>query len=211
MSKRATIIYIGDPMCSWCWGAAPEITSLKEAYQAEFDFKIIQGGLRPGTTQVMSPRQKQFLREHWEEIQQMTGQAFRFDLLETEDFVYDTEPPARAVVAVRNIKPALEFDFFKSVQKAFYVDNQDTNLTETYLNLCEEYFIDTEAFKQEYLSRETKVRTEADFEKARMLGVLGFPTILFKVGEKHKQVARGYASFTNMQTQVEHWKQTLLG
>ena len=38
------LIYVGDPMCSWCWGFAPEIESLADDYPIE----VVVGGLRPG-------------------------------------------------------------------------------------------------------------------------------------------------------------------
>ena len=71
--NKATLVYIGDPMCSWCWGAAPELTRLQDHYQKQLDFEIILGGLRPFTEHTMTDKQKNFLREHWVEIQEMTG------------------------------------------------------------------------------------------------------------------------------------------
>ncbi|MFQ5523922.1 MAG: DsbA family protein, partial [Acidimicrobiia bacterium] len=38
------LIYVGDPMCSWCWGFAPEIEDLADEYPVE----VVVGGLRPG-------------------------------------------------------------------------------------------------------------------------------------------------------------------
>ena len=40
------IIYIGDPMCSWCWGIAPELDRLQAWTTLPFD--VVVGGLRPG-------------------------------------------------------------------------------------------------------------------------------------------------------------------
>ncbi len=199
------ILYIGDPLCSWCWGAAPALNQLKAHYETTIPFKILLGGLRPGNTKLMDEKLKIFLKEHWEEIQILTGQPFGFQILEREDFVYDTEPPARAVFTVRQLNPTVEFDFFKAVQHQFYVKGKDTNLLNTYLELCEDFFIESVDFKKLFESPETKQATAEEFEKARMLGVTGFPTVLVKMGQKYKAVARGYDTFEHIHERVEQW------
>jgi putative protein-disulfide isomerase len=49
-AQNLVIIYVGDPMCSWCYGFAPEITELKEKL-TDYEFKLVLGGLRPGGTE----------------------------------------------------------------------------------------------------------------------------------------------------------------
>lgn len=39
-AQSPTIIYIGDPLCSWCYAFAPEISEVKEAL-ANYDFKLV--------------------------------------------------------------------------------------------------------------------------------------------------------------------------
>ncbi len=206
MAKIDEIIYIGDPMCSWCWGAAPELSKLKTENEAEIPFKIILGGLRPGTTAPMKAELKVFLRAHWQEIQEMTGQAFDFKILERNDFIYDTEPAARAVLSVRMLKPSMEFEFFKGIQQAFYAQGKDTNQLETYLELCPTYQIPQEDFEQTFLHKSTIAATLSEFDQARSLGVMGFPTVLIRMEAKHKALARGYNTFENMQNELTQWK-----
>jgi len=45
-AQDKSIIYIGDPMCSWCYGFGPEISKIKAEFP-EVDFQIVMGGLRP--------------------------------------------------------------------------------------------------------------------------------------------------------------------
>ena len=48
-TQNIEIIYVGDPMCSWCYGIAPELKKLKSHYDTKnIPFKIIVNGLRPG-------------------------------------------------------------------------------------------------------------------------------------------------------------------
>ena len=59
------------------------------------------GGLRPGTTQVMHQAAKDSTRTHWEHVYEASGQPFDFGFFDRQDFVYDTDPAARATVMVR--------------------------------------------------------------------------------------------------------------
>lgn len=147
----------------------------------------------------------QFLRKHWEEIAAMTGQPFSFDILQNRDFIYHTEAPCRAVWVARQINPEKAFDFFKAIQKAFYFHNFDTNAIDTYLRICEQMALDTNQFQSLYLSEEAREKTEEEFEKARMLGVSGFPTLLLQWGETYKMLARGYENYEKMQGTLNLW------
>ena len=111
---KTTIIYIGDPMCSWCYGFAPEITKVKEHY-SDFDFRLVMGGLRPNGTETMKDLDS-FLKHHWKDVNKASNQPFKYDILDDKSFVYDTEPACRATVVVRAMAPEKEFEFFKAIQ-----------------------------------------------------------------------------------------------
>ncbi len=99
------------------------------------------GGLRPFNKE-KAIDMADFLKEHWVEIGQRTHQPFSYEILEDPDFVYDTEPPARATVVVRAMKPAIELEFFKAIQHTFYAENKDTNELSTYLKLAKKFELD---------------------------------------------------------------------
>jgi len=42
------LIYVVDPMCSWCWGFSPVLKELMRQYQGQISFQLMVGGLRPG-------------------------------------------------------------------------------------------------------------------------------------------------------------------
>ena len=101
MTKPSRILwYFADPMCSWCWGFAPVISAIKEAYADRLKGALVLCGLRPGTTEPMTAALREEILHHWHEVHRRTGQPFIFDDAMPAGFVYDTEPPSRAVVAV---------------------------------------------------------------------------------------------------------------
>ena len=188
-----TLIYVTDPLCSWCYGFAKEITKITQHFEKEAPLKLIMGGLRPFNTQTM-PELKDFLREHWDHVNQRSGQPFNYKILNSPKFVYDTEPPARAVIAMRLIQPDLELAFFKAVQKAFYLGNKDTNQIAAYLPIVEKLGINTSLFEKTFLAESTKVLTTNDFQRAKALGVRGFPTLLLQQDATYSLICNGYAS-----------------
>ncbi|MEO0573357.1 MAG: hypothetical protein AAF039_16765 [Bacteroidota bacterium] len=92
-SKGVEVIYIGDPMCSWCWGISKHLFKLR-AYQkaTQGTFKIVVGGLRPGGGDAWDDKFKGYLRHHWDQVNKTSGQPFGSKLLDRDHFNYDTEP-----------------------------------------------------------------------------------------------------------------------
>lgn len=201
-SKSNALIYIGDPLCSWCYGIAPELDILKDQLK-EIDFHIVMGGLRPFNTE-KAIDMADFLREHWVEIEQRTAQPFCYEILHNSDFIYDTEPPSRAAIVVRNMNPTLELDFFKAVQRAFYFENKDTNQIETYLKLAEEFGLDVYTFERLYTSDAIKTETKKDFQLSQDMGIRGFPSIVYKKGAEFHLVANGFDTAENIKNRIQN-------
>ena len=98
MSQR--LIYIMDPMCSWCWGFAPVIAAIQQAYP-DLPLHLVAGGLRPGVTDPMQDSARQALTEHWQAVGRTSGQPILTPDVLPAGFVYNTEPACRALVVAR--------------------------------------------------------------------------------------------------------------
>lgn len=197
------VVYIGDPMCSWCWGIAPALKQLEAWCAGEgLPFVIVVGGLRPGGGDQWNEGFKGFLRHHWEEIGQRTGQPFSFRLLEREFFKYDTEPACRAVVAARPLLGGPELGFFEAIQRRFYVDNEDPKAPQFYVPLCTRFGIDYGHFVERFASDAAKSATLAEFRMNRSWGVTGYPTVLIRQQDRLLPIATGFSTFAAMQSKV---------
>ena len=188
---KPTLIYVGDPMCSWCYGFAPELSKSLEVLDNKVDLELLMGGLRPYNTQTMSEL-KSFLTHHWEDVSEASGQPFTYGILDDTSITYDTEPPSRAVIAVRKLNPAKELAFFKGAQSLFYQHNKNMHLVESYKELIEQLGLDFEAFKKLYESDEMKNTVRQDFVKSNELGIRGFPSIVLKKGDEYFLISNGY-------------------
>ena len=198
------IIYVGDPMCSWCWGISPALHQLEQrAQQDGIGFRLVMGGLRPGGGDPWNQEFKDFLRHHWEEVNARSGQPFGFELLERDNFNYDTEPSCRAVVAARQMNPAQEHHFYALVQHHFYVKNDDPAQVSFYRPICEELGLDFNQFSALFTSQEVKQATQQEFALNRSWGVRGYPTVLLRQGQTLMPLANGYATYPQMWQRVE--------
>ena len=77
MSARR-LLYVMDPMCSWCWGFAPVANALVEQAQAAgVDVHLVVGGLRTGSGAALEPTTRRYILEHWQAVTEATGQPFK--------------------------------------------------------------------------------------------------------------------------------------
>jgi putative protein-disulfide isomerase len=194
--KNDYLIYVGDAMCSWCHGFSPELDKLIEL-NPNLELKLVMGGLRPFSTE-KATEIANFLKSHWIEINERTGQPFSFDILKDDNFVYDTEPASRAIIVARTMNPLIEYDFFKAVQMAFYRDNKNTNELETYLPIAAKFDLELNAFERFFNSEEIKTRTKADFQLSGQFGIKGFPSLILKHNGSFTQLSNGYNTVDNI-------------
>lgn len=205
ISIAPTLLYVADPMCSWCWGFSPVIGEIAKRYGERADLEVIMGGLRPGATAPMDEADRATIREHWEHVQAASGQPFDFGFFERHDFVYDTEPACRAVVTVRSLDAESTLPFLARLHEAFYRENRDVTGTDTLADLGEELGLDRTVFLSSFKDEETDRATRSDFELTARLGVGGFPSLLGYDGEVMAVLTTGYRPLEQLLPVIEHW------
>ncbi|KAA3630078.1 MAG: DsbA family protein [Proteobacteria bacterium] len=195
------IHYIGDPMCSWCWGISPTVGAVEAFCEAEgIEFSITMGGLRVGGGDPWNAEFKDFLRNEWRQIAQTTGQPFGFTLLEAPHFDYDTEPACRAVATIkllqaRNRLPiSIALKFFSAVQHKFYVEGQDPKVVDFYASICAGLALDFDEFRAVFDSPEARQAVQQEFVRCRQWGVRSFPTLLLERHGETEPLAVGFVT-----------------
>lgn len=193
--------YVGDPMCSWCWGISPTVGAVEAYCDAEgIEFSITMGGLRAGGGDPWNAAFKDFLRQEWRQIARTTGQPFGFSLLQAPHFDYDTEPACRAVatarlLAARNHLPSsTAFGFFSAVQRKFYEEGQDPKVVDFYAGICAALALDFDEFRAVFDGPEGRQAVQEDFVRCRQWGVRSFPTLLLERPGGTETLAVGFAT-----------------
>ena len=201
MREGLAVHYIGDPMCSWCWGISPTVEAVETFCEAQgIEFSITMGGLRAGGGDQWTAAFKDFLRNEWRHIAQTTGQPFGFTLLEAVYFDYNTEPACRAVATVKllqsrnHLPSAITLKFFSAIQHKFYVEGQDPKVTDFYASICASLALDFDQFRAVFESPEAQQAVQQEFVRCRQWGVRSFPTLLLEHDGEIEPLAVGFVT-----------------
>ena len=130
---KKTLIYLYDPLCGWCYGITPTLSSI--ANDPDIAIEMLPTGL-------FSSKQPKLIDDDFatfawsndQRIASLTGQIFteRYRELVLGDRLQriDSGPATLALTAVSLTEPTREFETLKAIQHARYVAGQDiTNLS----------------------------------------------------------------------------------
>lgn len=199
------VIYVGDPMCSWCYGFTDVIQTLRRNYADRVKVTLHMGGFRPDGTHVVDEDYRDFLRGHWMEVSSRTGQPFDLSILNQTGWIYNTEKPCRAVVAMRSLKPEIEWEYFAAVQKGFYHENRDPNNPESFARIAVAFGIDEQRFLEAYNDSRTIEETQRGFAWARNIGINSFPTVVLSDERGLSALTVGYQPLEVLESRLNQW------
>lgn len=203
-----SLIYIADPMCSWCYGFGPELGALLEGLPG-LRVQIVVGGLRAYNTELMDDGLRATLQGHWKQVAERSGLPFSDKALAHENFIYNTEPACRAVVTARMLAPQASLPVFHAIQRAFYADGQDVTQGEVLAAVAAaaltEAGVPTDAadFLATFKSEAAVMATYQDFEQVKRWGAVGFPTLVLERDGKLDMVTSGYMAMPALIEQLQ--------
>lgn len=196
----AEVIFVGDPMCSWCYGFTEELAPFREALKG-VPFSMIMGGLRDGD--VFDEVKLKNHLGYWQAVHEATGLPFNDAALSQEGFNYTTEPACRAVVSVRALDATKEYNAYAALQKAFYAEGRDITQTDVIADVVASVGVDKTLFLEMFQSETMHKATAADKQKARTYGVSSFPTLIIIDKQGHMSQIRGYKKFEALMALVK--------
>jgi putative protein-disulfide isomerase len=184
------LIFVLDPMCSWCWGLHPVIESLRKEHSDSYTFSLVMGGLRTSGQMEWDAQSKAYLKQNWDAVTQTTGQPFNPMLLNKTKFDYNTYPSCKAVITVRELFGiATAFSYLADIQKAFYTEAKDITSVEVLTHYVTQ---DKASFLEFYHSDRAELLMQHDFSKARSMGANAFPSIVKIDEDGHMVCVSGY-------------------
>ena len=121
MSK--ILVYVHDPMCSWCWGFEPTRHAIVAGLPADTRVWRLLGGLAPDSEQPMPEPMRAALQQTWRRIEEMIpGTRFNFDFWTNNTPRRSTYPANRAVIAARLQGEACDSKMTGAIQRAYYLE-----------------------------------------------------------------------------------------
>jgi putative protein-disulfide isomerase len=202
---HARLLYVMDPMCSWCWGFAPVLESLAEqAAAAGVPLQLVLGGLRRDAVAIDAAARVRYLG-YWQAVNASTGQLFNFVDGLPEGLVYDTEPACRALVTARSLDVNSVWPLTQLIQRAFYTSGVDVTRASVLVGLAERAGIPRIEFAAAFDSAEQREATLADFSWVQDLGISGFPTLLAERNGQLALLTNGYQPLEVLAPLLGRW------
>lgn len=185
-TSTPTLHYIYDPLCGWCYGAAP----LVEAARGIAGLTIAPhgGGMMTGSNvQPVTDALRRYVMPHDERIAGLTGQEFGVDytdgLLRDHGAVFDSAPPTTAVLAAETLA-GRGLDLLKRLQRAHYVQGLRIADPAELQRLAEDIGLDAETFRAAYAQADGEATARHIADSRALLtrvGGSGFPTLALEM------------------------------
>jgi putative protein-disulfide isomerase len=181
----ATLHYLYDPLCGWCYGAAPLIKAARDVVAV----RAHGGGMMTGARrQPVTPQLRGFVMPHDARIAQLSGQpfgeAYTNGLLRDTTAVFDSEPPTAAVLAAEALA-GRGLDLLAALQVAHYVEGRRIADRAVLIEVAGALGLAPAEFA-EALDSQSGVAVQAHFDETRALmarlGAQGFPSYALEIG-----------------------------
>jgi putative protein-disulfide isomerase len=166
---------------------------------------LVMGGLRPYTTDPLTPGRADEIAGHWEHVHETTGLPFKSgpgSAMHRPGFVYDTEPASRATVVVRTHWPQHVWRYFKAAQRAFYAEGLDIAQPAELAAIAQETGLPRGNFEAAFDAEDMRLAARNDFSQVQHWGIRGFPALLGEVGGELHLVCHGYVPIDELRERL---------
>jgi putative protein-disulfide isomerase len=199
MSDRNQLIYVHDPMCSWCWGFRPNFENLCTLLPAGLSVTRLLGGLAPDNDQPMPAELQSKLQDTWRRIQtRIPGTRFNFDFWRDCHPRRSTWPACRAVIVARQFDPTLEIPMIEAIQRAYYLEARNPSDTDTLAALASQLGLDADDFAMRLDAAQTHDILEQEITQARRMDADSFPSLRLQIDESFWPVPVDYTDVRPM-------------
>ncbi len=194
---RATLYYVADPMCSWCWGFAPQLERVVAELPGDVEVRHVMGGLAPDSDEPMPLETRAYVQRAWDAVEARAGVPFERSFWERCEPRRSTYPACRAVIAagLQNAGPAM----FAAIQRAYYTQARNPSDATTLIELAAELGLDLDRFESDLRHGRAEELLRADLALRDELGVTGFPTLVLEQDDERRVVRAGYATADEVQ------------
>ncbi|MGD2171618.1 MAG: DsbA family protein [Gammaproteobacteria bacterium] len=199
-----TLVYVHDPMCSWCWGFEPTRRKIFAGLPADMAVKRLLGGLAPDADQPMPEAMRAGLQQTWHRIAEMIpGTQFNFEFWEKNTPRRSTYPANRAVIAARLQGDEYDPSMTAAIQQAYYLQARNPSDNSILIELAGEIGLDRERFAADLVADSTHDMLLEEIGQARALGIDSFPSLAVLHDGILRHIGLDYGNADAMLRQIE--------
>jgi len=204
--SKPNIIYIFDPICSWCYTFNPVMEKLHAKYKDKIDFTVVAGGMITGPKVRTVSEIAEYILEGYSDMEKLSGVKFGepyLELVKEGSTVLSSVKPCQSVVAFRSLKPELVLNYSHDLQKIFFLKGYNLNEDSTYRSIAKKYNIDEQVFLDKMVSDSIKTATLLDFKKVEEAGVSGFPTLIMRINGQVILITEGFEKLEKLEKKID--------
>jgi putative protein-disulfide isomerase len=184
--KHTMLHLLFDPLCGWCYGAAPALSALKA--HTNLAWQLHPTGLF-SHSQAMNAEMANYFWSNDQRIAQMTGQefsqAYKDHVLADLNTPFDSTPSTLAYYLISQAVPEQAIDVLHRVQQLRYA--KGTQDAAAFIELAVEFGLDAEQFTKDFAAgwpKELRAITQQAQALMQDNGLRGVPTLLLQKGDQ---------------------------
>lgn len=191
MAESTRLLYVADPLCSWCYGFAPVLDAVRPELPSGL-LRLVLGGLAPDSAEPMDEAMRSYVRSAWQAVEARTGAVFDHSLWERTTPRRSTWPACRGCLAAGLQVEGGKERFYRAVQRAHYREARDATDPELLPVLAGELGLDVARFVEDMDGPRVLALFERDMHLALSLEAHGFPCLIRLDPGGGSVLARGY-------------------
>lgn len=180
-TKPFQMVYVTDPICSYCWQVEPELRKFMAHYDHVMDVRIVMGGLLPSwegfADEGNNIRNSSDVGEHWREAASQYGMPIDGTVWDN-DPITSSYPPSIAFKVVQQISGSSSRRFLRSVREAVMVFNENVARDDVLINILDRNDRNGKKVVEDIKTPEARALLEQDLTLSRQIGAFSFPTVI---------------------------------
>lgn len=200
MENKATILYVTDPLCGWCYGFSPVMVRMHEEHP-EYNYRVTPGGMITGSRVQPVSAMADYILGAYKRVEEYTGVTFGepyLDMLRDGKEISNSEPPCRALHLFADMQPHNAIPFAHALQYKIFKKGKSWNSDATYRELAQQFGIEADAFIPFWHSEDAKYETQQDFQWVQAAGITGFPCVIVDRGDGLFMASQGYRAYDDL-------------
>jgi putative protein-disulfide isomerase len=199
-----TLIYVHDPMCSWCWGFEPARQKIFTAITGQMQIRRMVGGLAPDSDVPMPEAMRSMLQQTWQRIEQMIpGTEFNFEFWQKCSPRRSTYPANRAVIAAREQGDEFDSRMTARIQRAYYLEAKNPSDATTLIELATDIGLDADLFAASLVAESTQHKLITEIQATREMGIDSFPSLAVLRADGLRHIGLNYTRPEAMIREIE--------
>ncbi len=204
-TTKPNIVYVYDPLCSWCYTFDPVMDQLHDKYKGHVDFSVVSGGMIIGSRKKPVSFMEEYILAGYKDMENLTGIKFGdayLALVKQGTDLLDSEKPSNAVVAYNALHSDRILEFVHELQSAYFLYGNSLNQDSTYLKMAQKFQLDGLSFLGQMKSDSIQKSTQDNFKKVEDSGISAFPTLLLRINGKVLPIVEGFEKFEKLDKKI---------